>query len=101
MEKKELFDVCYNKIKQSVFDIHTLKVEDFMFKCLGYKTRSDREKIDALLELDAFLYTNMGKESLVKDKTETKRRSKQIYTAIKSIDETIGKSLLDHMDAKK
>lgn len=101
MEKRELFHTCYNKIKQKSFDIHTLKVEDFIFKCLGYKTKSDKEKIDALLELDAFLYTNMGSDSFVKDKNETKRRSKQIYTAIKSIDETIGKSFLDHMDVKK
>ena len=101
MEKRELFHSCYNKIKQPAFDIHTLEVRDFIIKCVGYKTKTDKQKIDALLELDAFLYTNLGSDSLVKDKTETKRRSKQIYTAIKSIDERIGKSLLDHMDMKK
>jgi len=101
MEKRKLFHTCYNKIKQDMFDIHTLDVQEFIFKCVGYKTRTDKEKIDALLELDAFLYTNLGSDSLVKDKTETKRRSKQIYTAIKSIDQTIGNSLLDHMDMNK
>jgi hypothetical protein len=45
------------------------------------------------------MYTNLGLESLKKEREETKRRSKTIYRAISKLDTTIGKSLLYHMDS--
>lgn len=98
---KTLYDNCYAKIKQPTYDIHSLEVQVFINKILAYKTKTSQEKIDALLELDANMYTNLGSDSSKKDKEETKRRSKQIYKAIKLINEPIGKQLLDHMDMRK
>ena len=55
----------------------------FIDKILGYKTWSDRKKIDALLERDCSLYTNLGKESTKKERNNTKKKSRAIYRAIK------------------
>ena len=55
----------------------------FIDKILGYKTWSDRKKIDALLERDCSLYTNLGKESKKKERNNTNKKSRAIYRAIK------------------
>jgi len=59
---------------------------------------TDKEKIDKLLELDCNLYTNLGKDSTKTEKQEVKRMSKKIYRAIQTINEPIGKSLLQAID---
>lgn len=70
----------------------------FIDKILGYKTWSERRKIDALLEYDCGLYTNLGLESTKKERTETKRKSRAIYKAIKAIDKKEGDRFLYHLD---
>jgi hypothetical protein len=57
-----------------------------------------RERVDQLLSLDANMYTNLGSDSLKKDKVEVKRNSKVIYKAIEKIDSHTGKQLLNHLD---
>ena len=59
---------------------------------------TDKEKIDKLLELDCNLYTNLGTDSTKTEKQEVKRMSKKIYRAIQTINEPIGKSLLQVID---
>ena len=59
---------------------------------------TDKEKIDKLLELDCNLYTNLGTDSTKAEKQEVKRMSKKIYRAIQTINEPIGKSLLQVID---
>lgn len=59
---------------------------------------TDQEKIDKLLELDCSLYMNLGTDSTKTEKQEVKRMSKKIYRAIQTINEPIGKSLLQAMD---
>jgi hypothetical protein len=59
---------------------------------------TDKEKIDKLLELDCNLYTNLGTDSTKTEKQEVKRMSKKIYRAIQTINEPIGKSLLQSVD---
>ena len=58
----------------------------------------DKEKIDKLLELDCKLYTNLGSDSTKTEKQEVKRMSRKIYKAIQTINEPIGKSLLQSID---
>jgi hypothetical protein len=55
---------------------------------------SKKEKIDKLLEYDTDLYTRLGIDSLKKEIEETKKESKRIYKAIKTLDENIGNELL-------
>jgi hypothetical protein len=74
------------------------KLIKFIDKVLGYKTWSERRKIDALLEYDCGLYTNLGLESTKKERTETKRKSRAIYKAIKAIDKEEGDRFLYHLD---
>ena len=59
---------------------------------------SDRQKVDALLELDARLYTELGIDSTKADKVETRRKSRIIYREIRSIDKKDGNLLLNHLD---
>ena len=68
--------------------------QDKILKILGYKTWTDRRKIDALLEIDVNMYTNLGTESTKKDRANVAKESRFIYRAIKSIDEKLGKDLL-------
>jgi len=67
-------------------------------KILSYKTYSDRKKIDALLEMDANIYCNLGIDSTKTERYEAKKLSKQIYRAIKTIDPEQGQKYLYHMD---
>ena len=67
-------------------------------KIYNYKTLSNKEKIDRLLEIDANQYTNCGKDSTKNEKLIVKKNSKYISKTIKKIDEKIGKSLLEHQD---
>ena len=67
-------------------------------KIYNFKTLSNKEKIDRLLEIDANQYTNCGIDSTKTEKQIVKKNSKYIYKTIKKIDEKIGKSLLEHQD---
>lgn len=71
-----------------------MELQDRVLKIVGYKTWSDKRKIDALLEIDANAYTNLGSDSTKTEVEQTRRDSRFIYRAIKSIDETLGKELL-------
>lgn len=71
-----------------------MELQDRVLKIVGYKTWSDKRKIDALLEIDATAYTNLGTDSTKTQVENTRRDSRFIYRAIKSIDETLGKELL-------
>jgi hypothetical protein len=53
-----------------------------------------KEKINKLLEYDTNMYTRLGTDSLKKEIEETKKESKRVYKAIKTLDENIGNELL-------
>jgi hypothetical protein len=71
-----------------------MELQDRVLKIVGYKTWSDKRKIDTLLEIDATAYTNLGTDSTKTQVENTRRDSRFIYRAIKSIDENLGKKLL-------
>ena len=71
---------------------------NYIEKVLGYKTWSDRKKIDALLEFDCNMYTNLGTESTKTQRKKKKKNSRAIYRAISKIDYEDGKKLLYYMD---
>lgn len=71
-----------------------MELQDRVLKIVGYKTWSDKKKVDTLLEMDATAYTNLGTESTKTEREQTRRDSRFIYRAIKSIDERLGKELL-------
>lgn len=73
-------------------------MQDRIDKILAYKTVSDKEKIDRLLFMDADQYTNLGIESTKTAKENTKRNSRRIYRAIKTINNDMGSRFLRLMD---
>ena len=77
-----------------------MDLEFQILKIVGYKTWSNRKKIDAMLEIDSNNYTNLGKESLQKEKDLVKKQSRFIYRAIKSVDESVGNLLYKARDRK-
>tara|TARA_R110001592_G_scaffold95756_3_gene275620 strand:- start:1774 stop:2004 length:231 start_codon:yes stop_codon:yes gene_type:complete len=64
----------------------------------NYKSLSNNEKIDRLLEIDANQYTNCGIDSTKLERQQVKKNSTYIYKTIKKIDDKIGVSLLKHQD---
>ena len=68
-------------------------VED-IDKILGFTSWSDKRKIEKLLEIDADLYCNLGKESTKTDIEHTKKQYRKLYRAIKSIDKYWGGMML-------
>ena len=67
---------------------------DDIYKILSYTSWKDKKKIDTLLQIDADLYTNLGKESSKTQIENVKKASKKIYRAIKTVDEYTGRLLL-------
>lgn len=78
--------------------INEIEMQDKIDKILAYKTVSDKEKIDRLLFMDADQYTNLGIESTKTAKENTKRNSRRIYRAIKTINNDMGSRFLRLMD---
>jgi|TARA_Y100000289_G_C3906999_1_gene142507 hypothetical protein len=73
-------------------------LERLIEKILGYKTWSDKKKIDALLEYDCNMYTNLGIDSTKTQVENVKRNSRAIYRAISKVNPKVGKDFLWHMD---
>lgn len=73
-------------------------LERLIEKVLGYKTWSDKKKIDALLEYDCNMYTNLGIDSTKTQVENVKRNSRAIYRAISKVNPKVGKDFLWHMD---
>ena len=67
---------------------------DDIEKIAGFSSWSKKKKVDTLLEIDAYLYANLGKESSKSEIENTKLKSRKIYRIIKTIDEYSGKLLL-------
>ena len=68
-------------------------------KIVGFKSWSEKRKIDELLRIDCNMYTNMGSDSSKKDRLETKKKSRSIYRLIQKLNPEAGKSFLYHMDS--
>jgi hypothetical protein len=74
--------------------------EKKMNDILGYKTWSDKRKIDELLHMDCSIYANIGIESTQREKQDARSNPKKIYTSIKKIDPVMGGEFLRLMDTK-
>ena len=59
---------------------------------------SVKERTDAILELDAISYTNLGIDSTKTEKTKVKSDSKYLYKLLKGFNEVDGNLLLNHLD---
>ena len=65
-------------------------------RILDFKSWSKRKKIDTLLEIDMYLYSDIGTDSSKNEVDIAKKSSRKIYRAIKSIDNEMGGRLLMH-----
>ena len=77
-----------------------MELDEKIKKISGYKTWSAKKKVDNLLEIDAHMYCNLGKESTITQKKEVKKMSRKIYRAIASISPLDGYNLEAHMNEK-
>ncbi len=73
-------------------------IESKIDKIVGYKTWSDRRKIDALLEMDCIMYTNLGLDSTKEEIKSVKVASRKIYKGVRRIDKTLGDTMVRAMD---
>lgn len=72
--------------------------EDKIRKITNYKTWTIKRKVDALLEIDAIQYTELGIDSTKTEKLIVKKISRKIYKAISLISPLDGHILKSHMD---
>tara|TARA_R100001015_G_C4463997_1_gene49914 strand:- start:173 stop:412 length:240 start_codon:yes stop_codon:yes gene_type:complete len=76
------------------------KYEDIE-KFMKFKTWTNKQKIDKLLEIDCSLYANLGIDSLKSERDEVKKKSIEIYRTIKKIDKKLAEQLLYSEDLKQ
>jgi len=79
-------------------------MEDLTIRKLAEKIAKDfqlsvKDRTDAILEMDAISYTNLGIDSSKTEKNKVKSDSKYLYKLIKGFNETDGKLLLNHLDS--
>jgi len=79
-------------------------MEDLSIRKLAEKIEKDfqlsvKDRTDAILEMDAISYTNLGTDSTKTEKNKVKSDSKYLYKLIKGFNETDGKLLLNHLDS--
>jgi len=79
-------------------------MEDLTIRKLAEKIAKDfqlsvKDRTDAILEMDAISYTNLGIDSSKTEKNKVKSDSKHLYKLIKGFNETDGKLLLNHLDS--
>ena len=63
-------------------------------KIMSYKTYTDRDKIDRLLEINAEIYTNIGTDTNKSEIQQAESDSKYIYRNIQKLDDRLGRLLL-------
>lgn len=76
------------------------KYEDIK-KFMEFKTWTNKDKINTLLEIDCSLYAHLGTDSTKSEKEEVKRKSIEIYRTIKKIDKELGDQFLLTMNLKQ
>ena len=68
---------------------------------MKFKTWTNKDKINKLLEIDCSLYAHLGTDSTKAEKEEVKRKSVEIYRTIKKIDKELGDEFLLTMNLKQ
>ncbi len=63
-------------------------------KIMSYKTYTDEDKIDRLLEINAEIYTNIGTDTNKSEIQQAESDSKYIYRNIQKLDDRLGRLLL-------
>ena len=79
-------------------------MEDLTIRKLAEKIAKDfqlsvKDRTDAILEMDAISYTNLGTDSSKTEKNKVKSDSKYLYKLIKNFNDADGKLLLNHLDS--
>ena len=79
-------------------------MEDLTIRKLAEKIAKDfqlsvKDRTDAILEMDAISYTNLGIDSTKTEKNKVKSDSKYLYKLIKNFNDADGKLLLNHLDS--
>jgi len=70
-------------------------------KIIGYKTYTQKQKVDSLFEIDANLYTNLGIESTDEERKEVRKKSLTIFRAMKKVNWETGSAMLLSMGVLK
>lgn len=79
-------------------------MEDLTIRKLAEKIAKDfqlsvKDRTDAILEMDAISYTNLGIDSSKTEKNKVKSDSKYLYKLIRGFNETDGNLLVNHLDS--
>ena len=69
-------------------------------KITRFKTWGSDKKVNALLQIDSYMYTNLGLDSTDSERKKAKVVSRKIYRAIAQISPVNGYLLEAHMNEK-
>jgi len=69
-------------------------------KIVEFKSWTDEKKLSELLRIDAALYCSLGTDSTKTERDLVKSKSRTIYKAIKTFDQSTGEMFLRAMDMK-
>tara|TARA_B100000900_G_C20539380_1_gene699770 strand:+ start:429 stop:665 length:237 start_codon:yes stop_codon:yes gene_type:complete len=67
-------------------------------KIVQFKTWTDKKKIDELLRIDAAMYCALGTDSTTAERRGVKRKSQEIYRAIRKVHKPTGDLFLMDVD---
>jgi hypothetical protein len=67
-------------------------------KIVKFKTWSDKKKISELLQIDCWMYCNLGTDSTKQQRLDVRKNSRKIYINIKKIDPSLGNMFLNSLD---
>lgn len=63
-------------------------------KVLNFSTWNNNKKINELLRIDSYMYTELGLDSTEAERNRVERKSKRIYKEISKLDAIMGSMLL-------
>ena len=84
-----------------IFNSRTFCLFEDIEKILEFKTWTNKDKIDKLLEIDCSLYAHLGSDSKQYERDDVRKKSIDIYRTIKKIDRRLGDEFLLTMDLKQ
>ena len=72
--------------------------KEYVFEVARDFNLSIKDRVDKLLEINAFMYTELGSDSTKLEREEAKKNSRVIFRAIKEVDPYVGEMFLQHQD---
>lgn len=96
--KNRKFFLSWSNININLLTMSEMELKAIVERIVNYKTISQKEKIDRLLEMTADIWSNQGIDSTKTEKADARKRARVIYRGIKELDNEMGTLFLRVQD---